>query len=472
MRFLLLKLTEEWEQPGILGHPPNTTSTYPPLGLLYIGAVLENEGHNVEIIDLGAESLSEEQLKKCLTTSDAVGISVYTNNYKSAVNIARIIKELDPKIPLIIGGPHCTFLKQQSLNDIPYADIAVELEGEAPVLDIVQYLNGEKKLNDINGIYYKQNNEIKSGKPFKLIKDMDSIPFPARHLVDKYDYGNFPWEYHSKKKFASMITSRGCPFHCRFCSRYNNAINGYGFSQRSAENVVKEIQEINDKYDSVAIVDDCFLTDIRRSHKIFDMLIDIGTDVEIMIIGARVDSADENLYKKMKKAGVTYMSFGIESGNQDILDYYNKKITLQQIKKAVKLGREIGFFLSASLIFGAPIETEKHLSKTIKFVSSLPLDIIVVRPFYYDLGAEFWNEEVRKGSILKDEYVVRADSNRGLGNLTTEEIDHFIRKAYKRFYLSPRYELGQVFRVLKQHDICRLKSNLKIVFSSQLKNIL
>ncbi len=472
MRFFFLKLAEEYELPGILGHPPNITSIYPPLGLLYIGAVLENEGHDVEIIDLGIESLSEEQLKKCLTKSDVVGISVYTNNYKNAANIARIIKEFDTKIPLIIGGPHCTFLKQKSLIDIPYADIAVELEGELPILDIVQYLQGNKKLNDIIGIYYKQNNEIKSGKPFKLIKDMDNIPFPARHLVDKYDYGKLPWGYQFKKKFTSMITSRGCPFHCRFCSRYNNVIKGYSFSQRSAENVVKEIQEINDKYGSVAIVDDCFLADKKRSNKIFDRLIEIGTDVEIIIIGTRVDSADVSLYKKMKKVGVSYMSFGIESGNQEVLDYYNKKITLQQIRNAVKLGREMGFFLSASLIFGGPIETKEHLSKTIRFICSLPLDTIVIRPFYYDLGAELWVNAVNKGMIKEDEYLVPTDSRRGLGKLTLDEIEIYQNKAFRHFYFRPKYIFSQFYRAILQKDIPRIKNTLKIIASSQLKNIL
>ena len=472
MRFLFLTLAEKWEQPGILGHPPNISSSYPPLGLLYIGAALENNDHKVEIIDLGIENLSEENLNNYLKSIDAVGISVYTNNYEDADNIAKTIKQLQPELPIIIGGPHCTFLKEKSLIDIPEADIAVELEGDEAILDIVEYLIGQKKLADIHGIFYKENGQIKSGKPYKIIKDMDSLLFPARHLVEKYEYGAFGMGYISKKKFTSMLTSRGCAFRCRFCSRYSNVVKGFGFRQRSAESVVEELKVINEKYNSVAIVDDNFLADAKRSHKIFDMILESDIDLDFLIVGARVDSADSDLYKKMKKAGVNYISYGIESGNQDILDYYNKKITLDQIRNAVNLGRKMGFFLSASLILGAPIETEQHIKNTIKFVLTLPLDTIVARSFYYDMGAELWNEAVKDGKISENEYVVPIDSNRGLGNFTIDEINDYQRKAFKQFYLRPSYIIGQFYRSLKQNDIDRIKNTLKIAFSPQIGNVL
>jgi len=152
-----------------------------------------------------------------------------------------------------------------------------------------------------------------------------------------------------------LLTSKGCPFRCRFCSRYSNIIPEWGFRQRSVENVVKEIQELDEKYRSIRIDDDSFLADNKRAHKIFDKLLEIGTNIDLLIEGARVDSADKDLYKKMKKTGVTLISYGIESGNQDVLDFYNKKTTLQQIRKAICLSREMDFFTSASFILGAPI---------------------------------------------------------------------------------------------------------------------
>ena len=458
MKILLLRHTEEYKRTGILGHPPNVSSIYPPLSLEYIGSSLEHEGHKVEIIDFGAEVVSEEHMKNSLRLSDAVGMSVYTNNYKNTATIARMIKELDPEIPLIIGGPHCTFLKKRSLSDVPHADIAVELEGEYVILDLIRVLEGRKKLSDVHGIYYRENNQIKSGKSSEIIDNLDALPFPARHLVDKYDYGNLPWGYKFKKKFTSMITSRGCPFHCRFCTRYGNVVKGWGFRKRSAENVVREIQEINDKYKSVAILDDNFLADIKRAHRIFDMLLETCTNIDLIVIGARVDSADKDLYKKMRKVGVRYISFGIESGNQDVLDFYNKKITLQQIRKAVHLAREMNFITQGTLILGAPFETRKYIENTIKFACSLPLDIVIFQPLSYEMGSDLWFEAVKDKKISTNEYQVIADSHRGLGNFSAEQLNEYSKNAFKRFYLRPKYMLGQIHKALLQKDADHLKN--------------
>jgi anaerobic magnesium-protoporphyrin IX monomethyl ester cyclase len=472
MKILLLKHAEEYIQSGILGHSPNAVSIYPPLGLEYIGSTLENEGHKVEIIDFGAEALSKEQLKNSLTSSDAVGIGVYTNNYKNTADFAKMIKELDPKIPLIIGGPHCIFFKRQSLIDISCADISVELEGEHVFPYLVRVFEGKKKLSDVHGIYYRENNKIKAGKSPQIIDNLDDLAFPARHLVYRYDYGNLPWGYSFKKKFTSMITSRGCPFNCRFCTRYNNIVKDWGYRKRSADNVVREIQEINDKYKSVAIVDDNFLADIKRAHKIFDKLLETGTTLDLIITGARVDSADKDLYKKMKKVGVKYLCFGIESGNQDVLDFYNKKITLQQIQKAVHLAKEMNFTTQATFILGAPFETNKYIENTIKFACSLPLDIVIFQPLHYVMGSDLWLEAVKDKKISKNEYHVDANSKRGLGNFTEEELKEYSNKAFRRFYLRPNYLLSQIQKALLHKDIGHLKIVWKVAISSQWRNIL
>jgi len=239
MRLLLLKTEEGYGNFGAKGHSKKVLSTYPPLGLEYIGAVLEQKSHEVKILDFGAENISEEYLKKCINKSDAIGMSVYTNNYKISADVAKTIKEFDSNIPLIIGGPHCTHHGKNSLSHIPHADVSVQLEGELAILDLVQFLEGKKKLSDTPNIHYRKGNQIKSGKKLRVIDDIDTIPFPARNLVEKYDYGNFLWGIVPRKKFTTMITTRGCPFHCRFCTRYGN-IKEWTFRSRSPENVVEE----------------------------------------------------------------------------------------------------------------------------------------------------------------------------------------------------------------------------------------
>ncbi len=467
MKFLLLRSAEQidYANTGSFYGSYYSASVYPPLGLEYIGASLENDGHKVEIIDLCLESVSREHLKNSLMSSDAVGMSVYTDNFNRTLDDARMIKELDSEIPLIIGGPHCTFFQSRSLISIPYADIGVVGEGEYAIIDIVRHLQGHKKLSEIHGIYYRENNQIKSGQSLTVINDLDSLCFPARHLVDKYDYGKMNKLYLYKPRLTSMITSKGCPFKCRFCARYGNVIKNWGFRQRSAENVVKEIIEINDKYGSVMITDDNFLSDKKRAYEIMDRLIENGTNIDLLIEGVRVDAADRELYMKMKKANVKFIAFGIESGNQDVLDFYNKCITLDQIRKAVRLSKEMDFITAATFILGAPIETKKHIEKTIDFGCSLPLDIALFIPFNYQMGSEIWFEEVKNKKISKDEYLVPSDSYRGLGNLTQKELEDYKIKAFRQFYLRPSYMLGQIYRAFLRKDFRLLTNGLRVITS-------
>lgn len=476
MKFILLHIPPGFEFSLNTKKPQKISSYHPPLGLLYLGRVLEDEGHNVDIIDFLAEKYPVETLREFLSSADAVGISVFTSAcresmqgsvitkaYKESAQVAKLIKETNPKMPVIIGGSHCSSVPKKSLIEIPAADISVEGDGEYVIMDIVKALEGTKKLSEIPGIHYRENNQIKSGKPQQIIYDLDSLPFPARHLVDKYDYGKSHGSYFFKPKFTSMISGRGCPFTCRFCTR-----NTFGFKtyrERSVGNIVEEIKEIDESYSSVMVVDDTFLVDNKRTWKIMDRLIDAGINLEIYIQGARVDTADRKLYKKMKKTGVKHLYFGIESGNQDVLDFYNKKTTLTQIRKAIDLSREMDFFTSGTFILGAPIETKKHIERTINFACSLPLDMVIFTILTYKYGSDLWDEVVKSGKIKEsDGYTVVADSRRGLGNFTREELDEFYRKAIKRFYLRPSYITRQILRTTRKKDFSIMTARLNRLF--------
>jgi anaerobic magnesium-protoporphyrin IX monomethyl ester cyclase len=434
--------------------------THPPLGLLYIGSVLEKEGHSVEILDHIYHDTLLKDFEKSINSSDAIGIS-FIDNCKPTADIAKLIKEINPKIPIVIGGSYCTFLPKQSLLDVPEADICVVGEGEQVFIDIIRYLKGQKKLKDISGIYYRQNKSIKQGKQPKVIEDLDSIPFPARKLVEKYDYGISPIGYKLKKNATAIITARGCPFNCRFCAKYSNAIKNWRFRQRSAKNVFEEIKEISQDYRSIMIVDDNLLADKKRAHEIFDLIIEEDINVEFFIEGARVDTADRKLYLKMKKAGVKLLLYGIESGNQDVLDFYNKKITLKQIKDAVNLAREMDFFIYASFIFGAPIETEQHLENTIKFARSLPIDFALFNPLRYLIGSSLWLDAVKNKKFPSNIYTITTDSKFNLGKINKEQLLNYTIKAYKEFYYRPTYLFPQIFRSIVRKDFSLLYNGLK-----------
>ena len=458
MKFLLIRPGDREKK---YQHLICSPLSHPPLGLLYLGAVLENDGHKVEVLDYYAEDISKKQLDNYLKSSDAVGMTVYTSSYKFVADISKMIKELNPEILLIIGGPHCTFLQKKSLLDFPEADFSVIGEGEQVILDIVKFLQGNKKLSEIHGIYYRDKNSIKSGKPLKVIDNLDNLLYPARHLVEKYDYGTFSFGYTLRKRVTSMITTKGCPFHCRFCSRYGNFIKEWGFRMRTAENIVNEIKELNGKYSSVMIVDDNFLADNKRAHKIFDMVLESEINMDFLIEGARVDTADEELYMKMKKAGVKFIHYGIESGNQDVLDFYNKKTTLQQIRKSTALAKKMNFFIAASFIIGAPIETRKHVENTIKFACSLPIDLANFSPLVYIMGSSLWVEAVKNKKISPDEYIKLADSNQNLGSFNKEELLDYTMEAFNTFYFRPNYLIRQIYKSLIRKDFSLLLSGIK-----------
>jgi anaerobic magnesium-protoporphyrin IX monomethyl ester cyclase len=237
---------------------------------------------------------------------------------------------------------------------------------------------------------------------------------------------------------------------------------------RSAENVVKEMEEIAKDYDSVFAVDDNFLMDKKRANKIMDFLIEKNLDLDIWISGARVTDADEKLFKKMKKAGVKSMEFGIESGNQEVLDYYNKKITLKKVEYAIRLSKKTGFLTIGNFILGAPIEWDRHLKDTINFAKKLNLDFAFFYAFNFLKGSQIWDTAFKEGKIREDEMFVPCNKYRGLSNYSEKEIRNWLHKAFTSYYLSPRYMLSQLFRSIFIYRNFRIfQAGLKILLEQK-----
>jgi len=462
MKFALLNVTTTFDYDLYSIKRPSSSSVLaPPLGLLYIGRSLEDEGHNVEIIDSPLENNLMDAIKKSIKSADAIGMQIYTYGCEDASKIAQYIKEIDTSMPIIIGGSHPTIHPNTVLNDITSADISVEGEGEYSIKDIAKAIQGKKKLSKIPGVHYRDKSTIKKGKPPSIIKDLDYIPFPSRHLVDKYEkkYGKVNNAFLLKPLVTAIETTRGCPNVCRFCTRniIKNISDPKLYRKRSVKSVIQEISELVDKYKSLYIVDENFLADKKRTNLIMDGLIELGSNIELMIEGARIDSADRELYKKMKKANVKIIGYGIESGNQDVLDFYNKKITLEQTRKTINLCNEMNFIIRATFILGAPFETKQHFEKTIQFACSLPLDIAIFRPLSYCPGSVLWDEAVKQGKIMKNENIIIADSERDLSRFTEEELKEFSSYAFKRFYIRPKYIFHEIFKMIRSNDFRLLK---------------
>jgi len=435
----------------------------PPLGILSLASVLEKDGHDVNVVDFSAELFSKQKLAEKLNSVDVVGITVLTISLNNVKKIIQLIREIKPYIKVIIGGPHCTLFPEQSLVETD-ADICVEGDGENAIIQIIKAFNDTKSLSIIPGVYYKEKTKIIHGPKAQPIQSLDDIPYPARHLVKRYIYGR---EYNPDVKegeFTSVVTSRGCPFSCRFCSRGSIGMKKY--RTRSTENILEEILKLyKSGYRYIAITDDTFPCSKTQALELFDEIVKKQLDMKFYITSARVDFADEDLYLKMRKAGVVFMQYGLESANQDVLDFYNKKITPKDIVNAVNMSHRYGFFTAGSFILGAPFETNNHFSNTVKFAKSLPLHSVSFLPLRYMAGSELWKEAVNDGKIGSDDYLVYADSDLDLALYHKNYIIDYCKKAQRMYYYRFRFFWNLLSFSLKNNDLSFLRSFLSIFFS-------
>ena len=239
------------------------------------------------------------------------------------------------------------------------------------------------------------------------------------------------------------------------------------YRNRSVKNIIEELKEIQKQgYKILAFEDDSFLSDKKHSIQLFQGIINEKIKMKFIAAAVRVDSADEKLFSLMKKAGVTHIQFGLESGNQEILDFYNKKTDLKKIKNAILLSNKMGFFTIGTFILGAPFETKKHFQKTINFAKSLQLDSVSFLPLKYVAGSEIWYNAVKEGKIFEYEYIVYADSKRNLGLYTYEELISICNKAHREFYIRLSFILKLLIKSLRNNDFDFLKSYIKLFFSN------
>lgn len=438
----------------------------PPLGVLYLARMLELQGHRVQVIDCAAEHSPAEAVQRVLPSADVVGMTIYsgTSEQNASVSIAKMIKEQEPDLPLVLGGPHCSIFPQKALQD-HQADVCVLGEGEHRIASIMNALQGKQAFSSIPGIVFRGKNGFHATPAYKQIMDLDALPFPSRYLVRRYDYGYLHGVKVLPGMVTSMMSSRGCPFRCAFCQQWFLLPH---HRTHSAPRIIAEVDElVRTGYTSIAFADDDFLANKRKTETVMDHIIKEGYSLTMWILNARVDSADKTLFTKLRKAGVELIFFGVESGDQEILDFYQKKITLDQVRKAVTLSKEAGFFTSANFIIGAPVEKRRHIQHTMAFARSLPLDNAAFRKLWYLAKSRLWEEAVRQGKINRDEADVSTGSDRGLANFTESEIEAYCNKAYYSFIASPRYWIREFRYALAHNDPKFLRLGLRFM----LKNI-
>lgn len=427
-------------------YPPNVHSHPPfiPLGLAYLGAVAEKQGHQVTVIDCQAEKLTtkdfRERIKKI--PSDTVGVTATTLLYKSAMKLITIAKEEHPQTTTILGGSHGTFWDINALNEYPSLDMVVRKEGEDTFIELIKKLQTNTNLKNVLGITYRnQNNKVHRNPDRPFIENLDSLPFPAHHIL--------PLDALKRmgKVIFPLMTSRGCVYWCDFCSTVR--MFGRAYRMRSAANVVDEMEMIHNKYGikQMTFYDDAFSVDRKRVMDICKELHARKLDL-IWDCGTRVDMIDRELLQTMKKAGCIAVWLGVESGSQPILASMHKGIKLNQTRQAYKIAQEVGLITIANVVIGFPGETEQTIRQTINFVKELNPDDVgfyVATPYP---GTPLY-EQVKKKGWLKVTDFNKYDTAKPTFEtpwLSMEKIAEIRYKAYQEYYL----RLGYVLKMMRK----------------------
>lgn len=349
--------------------PPSTyqtKQTMPPLGIAWIAVVLRENGfRNVSLIDSVVNRYSNEKTVELLKREgpDVIGLSFGTQNRFYAFDLARLIKKNFPRIPIVAGGPHPTLTANDTLQNIPEIDIVVRGEGEYSFLDLIRTINKKGNLESVKGISFRnKKGKILHNSDREAIQNLDKLSMPARDLLPIDDYQQkIPL---SNKICTSMITSRGCPYNCVYCSTSEQW--GHKIRHRSTKNVVDEIEHLMNTYklDGVGFFDDVFTMDKQRVIKICQEIIKRKLNI-YWWCEARANTIDRELIRWMKRAGCQHIAMAIESGSNRILKNIKKAITVEQGIEAVKIIKEAGIKLKVFFMYGLPGETYNDIKKTV-----------------------------------------------------------------------------------------------------------
>ena len=438
----------------------NLGAVLPPLGLAYMAAMLEKHSHEVKIIDGPAMAAilnySFEELKKDIIefNPNLVGISASTSQMDHAKKALQIVKENNSGCITILGG---ALISADPNALLQFNDVDYGVYGEADLTfpEILKKIEAKEKIEGSEGIIWRENGNVKFLKP-KTITDLDEIPMPARHLLNMKIYRPSPANYR-RLPATTMMTSRGCPYQCIFCSK---PTVGTAFRTHSAKRVVDEIEHLIKDYGikDIQMFDDTFTLLPERTIDICKGIIERKLDIGWNCM-TRVDKINIDITKLMKKAGCYEIGFGIESGSDRVLKLIKKGVTKDQIRRGVKLAKDVGIDVRGFFMMGFPTEIREEVLETIEFAKELGVDVaqfMVSTPYP---GTEMWEIAKMHGEIDDDwnSFTFYAPSKIPFTSklLDQEDIVALYKKAYRSFYLRPKFILKQLLSIRSFTDIQR-----------------
>jgi radical SAM superfamily enzyme YgiQ (UPF0313 family) len=443
------------------------TSAWPPLGVLYIAGILMREGIEVSILDQVIKNVSIDQSIRWVKKEnpDIVGFSVCGCSAREAFKLAGIVKKEMPDTTVVLGNYHATFNAERILKKYSSIDIIVRGEGEYTSLDLVKCLEKRHHLKEVDGITFRNNEEIVSTPDRPLIKNIDKLPFPDRSLMNA-EYTSLIYGVRvATKKFTTVVSSRGCPFQCTFCGCRKFARGVW--RPRSVDNIIDELEYLKSEgYEQFLFVDDNFTLNTKRVVNLCQRMRKEKLNMEWWC-DSRVDHVSYDMFQEMVKAGCRILYFGIESANQRILDYYKKGTTPEQSRSAVNKARKAGMdVIVGSFIVGAPDETRREIQTTLKFAHELNIDVPQLNVLWSEPGTDIWKEVVSKGWVNEEKMW---ETGAYVANISPravpfQEIRSMIYDYFKAFGLRPGLLAKEILRTCKSayrlkglvHNVARL----------------
>ena len=466
----------------LLVKPPYTnyrsaigSSPYEPLGLMYLASYIRHYSDSeVKVIDALLTDIegrwegdfykvgwTDEMIKKAIADfqPDIVGISsMFTIHSKGCHDAARVVKEYNKDIPVFIGGAHASAFPDWSLKD-NHVDFVIVGEGEQTLLEIIKLMKEKKPFINIPGLSYRKNNEIVNTGTRELIKDLDSIPFPARDLVDYkgYLYADYNYNHSMAPPRATVVSSRGCPYRCTFCSIH--ALWKHSYRMRSPNNVVDEIELLVKEYGvrEIAFFDDNISVNRKRMLELCEEIIRRKLNIRWCTPnGIAIWTLDKEVLLKMRKSGCYKLTFGIETGSKNTQKFIRKEqINLEKTKELIAYCNKIGIWTHSTFIIGFPYETEQDFMDTINYAISCGVDMgsfFIATPYP---GTELYDIYEKEGLLpdIGEEKSLQWLGNVGqsmthIKNFTAEQVQGYLSIAQRKLYVNRALSFLNPFRVI------------------------
>ncbi|MBN2056945.1 cobalamin-dependent protein [bacterium] len=456
----------------LLVHPRLADNFYediklPPMGLAYVAGAARQAGHEAAILDtvFSNDPVAETVRLVDEFRPDLLGLSVTSASHGAAMNLAAVVKQARPALPIVCGGVHPTILPR-AVCAMSQVDYVVFGEGESTINELLQVVAGTMKPDQVDGLAFKLDGEVKVNRPRILIDDLDSLPMPAYDLLPIREYYSLQI---ARTPFSSMITSRGCPYSCIFCDA--NLIFGKRYRSHSPERVMTEVHHLVRHFGvrEIMFKDSEFTLDRERVKRLCWLLEEAKLDL-VWSCNSRIDRTDPEMLAAMKRAGCRLVQYGVESGDQEILDRLKKGITIDQVRRTFRHSRMAGLRTVANFMIGNPGDTRETIAATMRLAEELKPDYANFSMTVPFPGTELFRLAEMYGWFTPEYDAAAIRLDRCMMNATsiaTEDLKRLHRKAFRTFYFRPSYLIKRLLQSTPHEWKMNLRAFRRIVKRTQ-----